>query len=199
LAVTRATADDLRGWDEQVDQMIRSRELRVRETQTDALVPDRQHQRLDQYYLGVRIAGGDLTRQLASDGTVSLFGMMHTAVDLSVTPRLSVADARSAINDAVGGQSFGPDAELVVLPLSDGYHLAYFGQAATSLDIGTCSSRRTPGPVTCMCDFIEVGRNVTYGTIRRSATGRRQFRCRRQVEADRITTFDARGISPSRS
>jgi hypothetical protein len=70
LAVTRATTDDLRGWDEQVDQMIRSRELRVRETQTDALVPDRQHQLLDQYYLGVRIAGGDLRRQLASDGTV---------------------------------------------------------------------------------------------------------------------------------
>jgi Zn-dependent metalloprotease len=101
LAVTRATADDMRAWDAQVDQLIRSRALRVRDTQLDALLPDRQHQRLDQYYRGVRIAGGDLTRQLANDGTVSLFGTIHAAVDVDVTPRLSAAEARLAINDAV--------------------------------------------------------------------------------------------------
>jgi thermolysin len=198
LAVTRATADDLRGWDEQVDQMIRSRELRVRETQTDALVPDRQHQRLDQYYLGVRIAGGDLTRQLASDGTVSIFGMMHTAVDLSVTPRLSVADARSAINDAVGGQSFGPDAELVVLPLSDGYHLAYFGQAATNLDIVNVFVDANSGaPLRQYSDFIsEVGAGTgTYGDNKKVSTTSvaGSFVADDKLRPTEITTFDARG------
>jgi hypothetical protein len=150
LAVTRAAADDLRAWDEQVDRLIRGRELQVRESQADALVPDRLHQRLDQYYHGVRIAGGDLTRQLATDGTVSLFGVMHTGIDLSVSPKLSANDARSAINDAVGGQTFGADAELVVLPLSDGYHLAYFGEASNRSGnrerVRRCELRRGVAP-----------------------------------------------------
>jgi len=198
LAVTRATADDMRGWDEQVDQMIRSRALRVRETQPDALVPDRQHQRLDQYYLGVRIAGGDLRRQLASDGTVSIFGMMHTGVDLSVTPRLSVADARSAINDAVGGQSFGPDLELVVLPLSDGYHLAYFGQAATSLDIVNVFVDANSGALLRQySDFIsEVGAGTgTYGDNKKVSTTSvgGSFVADDKLRPTEITTFDARG------
>src|SRR5580765_7824815 len=53
LAVTRATADDMRVWDDQVDRMIRRRDLLIRDVQADALVPDRQHQRLDQYFQGV--------------------------------------------------------------------------------------------------------------------------------------------------
>src|SRR6185436_9708756 len=78
LAVTRATVDELRTWDQQVDLMIRNRDLRVRYVQADDLMPNRQHQRLDQYYRFVRIFGGDLTRQLGPDGTVSIFGVLHT-------------------------------------------------------------------------------------------------------------------------
>jgi len=44
LAVTRVAADDMRLWDDQVDRMIRSRDLVVRESQPDAFLPDRQHQ-----------------------------------------------------------------------------------------------------------------------------------------------------------
>ena len=133
-------------------------------------MPDRLHQRLDQYYHGVRIAGGDLTRQLANDGTVSLFGVIHTGIDLSVSPKLSANDARSAINDAVGGQAFGADTELVVLPLSDGYHLAYFGKAATDLEIVNVFVDANSGAVLRRySDFIsEVGAGTGRNSSRRA-------------------------------
>jgi len=198
LALTRASADDMRAWDAQVDQLIRSRALRVRDTQADALLPDRQHQRLDQYYRGVRIAGGDLTRQLANDGTVSLFGTIHAAVDVDVTPKLSVEEARLAINGAAGGRSFGADVELVVLPLSDGYHLAYFGQAVTDLDIVNVYVDASSGaPLRQYSDFIqEVGAGTgTYGDSKKVSTTpvAGSFVADDKLRPTEITTFDAKG------
>src|SRR5262245_5384348 len=135
VAAGAATPGELRAWDQQVDQMLRSRELRVRETRTDTLLPGRRHERLDQFVRGVRIVGGDITRQIASDGTVSVFGMLHQGLDLDVTPALSAERAREAIDQAVSGEPFGEAAELVVLPLSDGYHLSYYGQASVAGEI----------------------------------------------------------------
>jgi len=83
VAVGRADAE-FRAVDAQIDQMLRSRYLRVRETMRDAFLDDRRHERFDQYYRGVRIVGGDVTRQSAADGTMSLFGMLHTGLDLGV-------------------------------------------------------------------------------------------------------------------
>ena len=88
IAATRSSDGRLRALDAQVDQMLRSGDLRVREVVPDALVPDVRHERLDQYYRGVRIVGGDVTRQIAADGTVSVFGMVHSGVDLDVAARL---------------------------------------------------------------------------------------------------------------
>jgi Zn-dependent metalloprotease len=188
----------MRAWDEQLDQMIRSRELQIREHQTDALVPDRQHQRLDQYYRGVRIAGGDLTRQLANDGTVSIFGTMHTAIDLSVTPKLSPEAARAAITGAVGGQPFGADVELVVLPLSDGYHLAYLGKAATDLEILNVFVDADSGELLRQySDFLsEVGAGTgTYGDNKKVSTTSMAgaFIADDKLRPTEITTFDAKG------
>ena len=133
LSVTSASPSELRAWDQQVDQMLRAGDLRVRETVRDSLMADRRHERLDQYLHGVRIFGGDVTRQTAADVTVSLFGMIHSGIDIDTTPRLAVASARAAIATAAQGELL-TDPELVVLPLSDGYHLAYYGRAATTLD-----------------------------------------------------------------
>ena len=135
LAATRADAGGLRAVDAQVDALLRSGALRLRGTERDAMLSDRRQERLDQYVRGVRIVGGDLTRQSGTDGTLSVFGMLHTGVDLDTTPALSGERAPAAIAAAVGGEPFGDAPELVVLPLSDGYHLAYFGQAIAGLDI----------------------------------------------------------------
>jgi Zn-dependent metalloprotease len=134
LAVTRATSSDLRTWDLQVDRMVRDRDLRLRTTDRDPFLPDRQHERFDQFFRGIRIVGGDLTRQTALDGTVSLFGTIHTALNLDTTPGYSIDDAAQRIATAAGGVSIGAVPELVILPLSDGYHLAYMGDAFTGTE-----------------------------------------------------------------
>ena len=115
--------------------MVRDRDLQIRDVTQDRLVPGRQHQRLEQYLRGVRIFGGDLTRQMAADGTVSVFGILHGGIEIDTGARLSVEDARRAIPAAVPGELAGAPPELVVLPLSDGYHLAYFGQSFTGAEI----------------------------------------------------------------
>src|SRR5262245_11563524 len=134
VAASTTSPNELRAWDQQIDQMVRRGELRLRETKNDTMLPGRRHERLDQFVRGVRIAGGDIVRQTANDGTVSIFGMLHPGLELDVTPALSAERARDAIAQAVSGEPFG-DGELVVLPLSDGYHLAYYGQAATDTEI----------------------------------------------------------------
>jgi len=165
LAVSRDTSGEFRAWDSQIDQMVRSRDLRIREVQRDPLLPDRRHERLDQYHHGVRIVGGDLVRQIAGDGTVSMFGSIHSGIDLDVTPRLSADRGRDAVAQAVNGEPFG-DVELVVLPLSDGYHLAYAGQATTGLEIVNVYVDANTGTLLQQySDFLkEVGKGKgTYG------------------------------------
>jgi Zn-dependent metalloprotease len=136
VTATGASPADLRAWDQQIDQMLRSRDLRVRAVEHDTLLPGRDHERLDQYYRGVRVAGGDVTRQIgATGGTLSVFGLLHTGIAIDVSARLSPDAARQAIASAAGGAFFGSDPELVVLPLSDGYHLAFVGQATTDVEI----------------------------------------------------------------
>ena len=198
LTLTRAAGDELRTWDSQVDQMLRSRNLRVRSTQADGILTDRQHQRLDQYVQGVRIAGGDLTRQLARDGTVSIFGTMHSAIDVGVTPGLSAEEARAAVNAAAGGRSFGPDPELVILPLSDGYHLAYFGSASTDLEIVNVYVDANSGaPLRQYSDFIyEVAAGTgVYGDNKKvsSTVTAGAYYADDKLRPTEITTFDSRG------
>src|SRR5712664_2138636 len=67
LAATRADAGGLRAVDAQVDALLRSGALRLRGTERDAMLSDRRQERLDQYVRGVRIVGGDLTRQSGTD------------------------------------------------------------------------------------------------------------------------------------
>jgi bacillolysin len=196
VAATRSDAT-LRAVDAQIDQMVRSRDLRVREVMRDADLPDRRHERFEQYYRGVRIAGGDMTRQSAPDGTVSIFGMLHTGLDLDTAPRLSVDAARAAIAKAVDGQARG-DAELVVLPLSDGYHLAYAGQAFDDLQLWNVYVDAASGAVLRkFSDFRdEVGRGKgTYGDDKKVATKAISgtFVTDDPLRPSAITTYDMKG------
>jgi Zn-dependent metalloprotease len=197
LAVSRDSAGEFRAWDTQIDQMVRSRELRVREVQRDPLLPDRRHERLDQYHRGVRIVGGDIARQIAGDGTVSIFGSIHGGIDLDVTPRLSTDAARIVLANAVGGNPFG-DVELVVLPLSDGYHLAYAGQATTELEIvNVFVDANTGALLRQYSDFLnEVGKGKgTYGDDKKVSVKAMSgmFVTDDGLRPAAITTYDMKG------
>jgi Zn-dependent metalloprotease len=191
------TDGDLRALDSQIDQMVRSRDLRVRDVMRDAFLDDRRHERFDQYYRGVRIVGGDVTRQSAADGTVSVFGMIHTGLDLSTAPGLTIADGRAAITKAVTGPAMN-DPELVVLPLSDGYHLAYYAQAIDSMEIVNVYVDASTGAVLRKyTDYRnEVGSGKgTYGDDKKvsakAASG--TFMTDDPLRPAAITTYDMKG------
>ena len=109
--------------------MLTTGELRVRVTRgTHALLPGRTHQRADQFYRGVRVWGGDVSRQLAGGQTVSVFGVLYDGIAIDTSPALTPAEAKSAI-EAIAGARLGATRmpELVVLPIANGqrYALAY--------------------------------------------------------------------------
>jgi thermolysin len=195
LTSTRATTNDLRAWDRQIDLMVRDGDVRVREVVRDAMVPDRRHERLEQYVRGVRIFGAEVTRQTASDGVVSLFGLLHDQVPIDTNPRLTLEEARRAI--ASHGDVLG-DAELVVLPLSDGYHLAYTGQTTTGLEIlNVFVDANTGALLQKYSDFVsEVGVGKgTYGDDKkisaRASAG--TFTTDDPLRPGAITTYDMKG------
>ena len=199
LALTRVNADELRAWDSQIDLMIRNRDLRVREVQADGIISGRQHQRLDQYYRFVPIVGSDITRQLARDGTVSIFGTLHTGIELNTTPALSVDDAEDAIRRSVNGRPReGSIPELVVLPLADGYHLAYFGQATTDVEVLNIFVDATNGVL--LRQFSDFASDVglgkgTYGDNKKISTtaAAGTFVADDKLRPAAITTYDMKG------
>jgi thermolysin len=93
---------------------------------TDARVAGRTHERLAQRHRGVRVVGGELTRQRNGFGqTVSLFGTIYDQLAVDPVPTLTRTDARRALSAADGGMlmdlgagesSDELDLELVVLP-----------------------------------------------------------------------------------
>ena len=124
-----STLDDssLREWDALVDRMIRENELVLRAANGDRSVRDRRHERLSQYYRGVPVYGGDVSRQTAKGVTVSMFGTVYTQIDLDPTATLS-GDEATAILENVSGTTLVRDSlsRLTILPtLEGGYALTY--------------------------------------------------------------------------
>jgi thermolysin len=122
----------LRQWDSRIDAFERNGDLVLRSRRDDTVLGGRTHERFDQYYQGVHVFGGDVTRQTDAVGvTMSLFGTWYDGIALDPTPTLSVEAARAAIA-AEAGIDVSPNmkVELVVLPLdAGGYALAYRGRA----------------------------------------------------------------------
>src|SRR5262245_45111440 len=125
--VSATSFADLRAWDATVDRMKRDDSLRARRTIADTELPGRVHERLDQFYRGVRVYGGDITRQTDRGLTVSIFGTLYEGIDLDVRPALSIDDVKAVV-ERVSGVEPGPARvpELVILPdEAGGYQLTY--------------------------------------------------------------------------
>ena len=124
LAISAGSGAPLRDSDDRVSRMLRSGELRVRQTVDDPLVAGRLHERSDQYYRGVRVFGGDVARQSAQGLTESVFGTVYEGIDLSTSPVIGEERAR-AVLEARTGVASDPSQrpELLVLPLDGGGYL----------------------------------------------------------------------------
>ena len=118
------SAAERRALTSRVDAMLRSGELRVRQTRDDALVPGRTHERADQYYRGVRVFGADIARQLENGLTQSLFGTLYDGIDIDPSPALDADGARAALSARIGRPIDDQiPAELVVLPRDSGEYV----------------------------------------------------------------------------
>ena len=107
---------------------------------SDAMMAGRTHQRLQQYYKGVPVAGAEVTRQLDGGVTVSLFGLVHAGIRLDAVPALGADEAgRVAARTTGGRMAAGQSPELVILPLDDGrYALAWHAETRSAADVRAC-------------------------------------------------------------
>ena len=122
--------DTLRQGDSAVDSLIRGGELALASRQTDRTLPDRVHEYFVQYFAGVPVLGGGVSRQLDRGVTVSLSGTVHRNIGVSTAPLLSAAEAVVFVERALGAAVVTAPG-LVILPLPGGsYALAY--RVATS-------------------------------------------------------------------
>ncbi len=125
--VSATSFSDLRTWDAAIDRMKRDDLLRVRRTVDDTMMPGRVHERLEQFYRGVRVYGGDVARQTDRGLTVSIFGTLYEGIDLDVRPTLSIDEIKTVV-ERQSGIELGPDRVpgLVILPDdTGGYRLTY--------------------------------------------------------------------------
>ena len=128
---------ELREHDTRVDQMLRQGALRVRELRGDRLVAGGAVERAEQRHRGVRVFGGEISRQTAGGQTVSVFGTLYENIDLNTVPRIGEAQARGLV-EARTGQRLGPAraGELMVLPLdAGGYALTWRLRVAMPGDV----------------------------------------------------------------
>ena len=134
--VTPSTPADVRDWDNTAGRLLRSGELRVRLQGADTLIPRRTIEQLDQYHRGVRVWGGGLSRQLDDSSAVSVFGVIYAGIAIDPTPTLTESDAVAAI-ERIAGARFPRDRrlELAVLPIDEGFRLAWVGELMTRRDV----------------------------------------------------------------
>ena len=110
-----------------VDLMLRSGDLELGSIQRDGVFRGRTHERLDQYHRRVRVFGGQIVWQKESGRVLSITGKLFDNIDVDVSAALDAdaAVARALAASEANAFAVGP-VELVVLPLREGFALAYY-------------------------------------------------------------------------
>ena len=111
----------------EVDGMLSSGRLVYERSQVDGSFQGRQHERMNQYHRGVRVFGGQLVWQKQSGLVLSVTGNVYDDISINTTPTLTASRAEARALKLEGPEAFVVgDTEIVVLPLADGYVLAYY-------------------------------------------------------------------------
>ena len=123
---SKISPTDFQESEARVDRMIRDGELRLIVVHDDKQLADRQHEAFGQYFRGVRVYGGNVSRQTAQGVTVSIFGAIYTGINLDPSPALAVGEVGLMIEQRSGATLFQDSSELTILrTLDGGYALAY--------------------------------------------------------------------------
>ncbi len=198
-AQSTLSVSEFRELDALVDRMIRENELVLRFASDDRSVPDRRHERFSQYFRGVPVFGGGLSRQTAGGMTVSVFGAVYQQIELDLAADLSV-DAAAAVLENVSGTTLVRDGRpsLTILPrLEGGYALTY---RATMRNARTYFVDAHTGQVLVEVDerlsesAVGAGHGV-FGDAKKVAANRvaGSFRTQDLLRPAEILTLDTRG------
>ena len=188
--------DELRRWDATVDGMLRTGDLVAVSLLQDERVPGREHEYAAQFFQGVPVFGGGVSRQFDRGVTVSLFGTLHQGLDIDTAPGLSAAEAAARLEESTGAPpAGGSPPELGILPLPDGsYALAY---CAAMGDGRIYFADATDGAILHAVDAFDTQSAVGVGTgflgdrkklATTSAGGR--FEARDQLRPGEIVSLD---------
>jgi Zn-dependent metalloprotease len=199
LTAVHATAPgDLRAWDTTIDQMVRGSQLIVLDARADPDLDGRRHESLGQYYRGIPVHGGSVSRQTARGVTVSIIGTIFDGIAIDSAPALSADQAVLALAGTTDGRLVGDAPTLVVFPTPGGeYRLAY---RATMSDLKTYILDAASGAVLWTTDEIQTQSQVGVGlgvlgdrkkmSTTQAAGG---FRTHDQLRPAPSRTFDTRG------
>ena len=205
--ITTGSAAERRAWTSRIDGMLRSGELRIRQTRDDTLVPGRTHERADQYYRGVRVFGADIARQLRNGATESLFGALYDGVNVDPAPVMDEDQARAMLASRTGHDiDDTARAELVILPLdAGGFALTwrmrvvtrgdarqYFIDARTGETRLEYSDRKTQSAVGRATGVLGDSKKISV----RAASG--QFQTSDELRPPVVQTYDMKG-DPART
>ena len=188
--------DELRGWDAEIDGLVRTGDLVEMSLIEDERLPGREHQYVAQFFQGVPVFGGGVSRQFERGVTVSLFGTLHQGLDVATTPVLTAAEAGARIEAQTGATlEYGPPPELGILPLPDrsyvlayraemSDHRIYFADAADGAIVHAVDAFDTQSAIGAGTGFL--GDRKKLATT--SAGGR--FEARDQLRPGEIVTLD---------
>lgn len=195
--IAALTAPDLAQANDLISRMTQSRELLAFDVHDDADIAGRRHETFRQYYRGIPVEGGGVTRQMAGTTTISAFGTLHTNITIDVTPSLTAVDAARVIEREASRQiAFGAAPSLVILPSPFGsYALAY---RATVADAITYYVDAVSGEVLKVVDEknndVGVGTGALGDTKKMATTSvGGTFRTRDTLRPAAISTFDTGG------
>ena len=200
LTIAPASRDQMRDASSVVDSMRRGGELRLRTTREDPQVRGRTHQRLDQFYRGVRVFGADVAQQLVGGQVVSVYGNVYDNIDVDPSPSVDAERARGIV-EAIAGTEIGHQPELTVLPREDGaYTLTWRVRAVTGLDVREhFVDAQTGGVVFDYSDLqtqSAVGRGTgVLGDSKKISVseGGGQFTATDRLRPPNVNTYDLRG------
>ncbi|HKE88482.1 MAG TPA: M4 family metallopeptidase, partial [Vicinamibacterales bacterium] len=189
---------ELRVWDGTIDRMVRANQLLALGSIPDPDIDGRRHESLAQYYQGIPVYGGSVSRQTAQGVTVSIIGTVFNGISIDTTPALSADQVVRTLVDMSGGRLVGDAPALVIFPTLDGrYRLAYL---ATMSDTKSYIVDAETGGVLWTIENIETQNQVGVGTgvlgdtkkiSTTPATG--GFRTHDQLRPAPIRTFDTHG------
>jgi thermolysin len=198
VAVQATSPTELREWDTRINQMVRGSQFVVMSTSPDPDIGGRTHETLAQYYQGIPVYGGSLSRQTAQGASVSIIGTVFDDISVDTSATLSAGEVVRALGEPAGARLVGDAPQLVIFPTVVGsYRLAYrvtmsdlktyIVDAATGSVIWTMDEIRTQGQIGTGTGAVGDPKKMSTTSV---AGG---FRTHDQLRPAPIRTFDTRG------